>query len=175
MNLGRFEFSFQRLSHKATAFWCLLGTLYLSLDYCILMQRVEAQQISVPKSEIACQITAMTILAEKGTGQLDPKLETVNDRLLQILPGHFFKLIEGRTTRLEENQFFTIKASQDSKLSVTLKQATTDEGKVELVLKLNRKNQQVFESVVKTPPNQLFFVDQKISDTQRQLIAVGAR
>lgn len=117
----------------------------------------------------------MTILAEKGTGELDPKLETVNDRLLQILPGHFFKLIEGRTSRLEEKQFFTIKASQDSKLSVTLNQTATEEGKVELVLKLNRNNQQVFESVVKTPPNQLFFVDQKISDTQRQLIAVGAR
>lgn len=134
-----------------------------------------AQELSPKRAEEAYQVTAMTILAEKGTGETDPKLATVNGRLMQILPGHYFRLVEGRTSRLEPGQSFAIKAAQESVLTVALNRAMNEDGKVQLDLVLKSKNQEQFETVVKTPPNQLFFIDQKMSDSQRQLIAVGAR
>jgi hypothetical protein len=46
---------------------------------------------------------------------------------------------------------------------------------VELALRLNTAGQKPFEPMVNSPPNQLFFVDRKIRDNERLLIAVGAR
>lgn len=117
----------------------------------------------------------MTIRAVRGNGPVDPKLNQVADKLKQVLPGYHFMLVEGRTVRLENGSRFTIAAGSGSVLEVQLKQSLNAEGKVELGLKLMTPGQKPFEPVVNSPPNQLFFVDRKIRENERLLIAVGAR
>jgi hypothetical protein len=121
------------------------------------------------------QVTAMTIRAVRGKGPIDPKLAGVADRLTQVLPGYHFALIQGRTVRLENGMQMKLAAGPGSELQVTLKQSLNSDGKVELALRLNTAGQKPFEPMVNSPPNQLFFVDRKIRDNERLLIAVGAR
>lgn len=128
-----------------------------------------------PEPQEPRQVTAMTIRAVRGNGPVDPKLNQVADKLKQVLPGYHFMLVEGRTVRLENGSRFTIAAGSGSVLEVQLKQSQNAEGKVELGLKLMTPGQKPFEPVVNSPPNQLFFVDRKIRENERLLIAVGAR
>jgi hypothetical protein len=68
-----------------------------------------------------------------------------------------------------------VKSVEYSVLTVELKSPSNDEGKVEMLIRLTMDGGEPFESVVKTPANQLFFLDRKINDSNRLLIAVGAR
>ncbi|RLT09166.1 MAG: hypothetical protein DWI24_10070 [Planctomycetota bacterium] len=121
------------------------------------------------------QVTVMAIMAIKGAGPVDPKLTTVTKQLGQIMPEHRFELIDSKTKRLDTKQSMALKAGESSTLTVELKTASNEEGKVEMLIRLTVDGSEPFESVVKTPANQLFFVDRKINNTDRLLIAVGAR
>lgn len=154
----------------------LLGRLCLLVPACQLQPALA--QKPEPKTSIEQeprQVTAMTIRAVRGNGPVDPKLNQVADKLKQVLAGYHFMLVEGRTVRLENGSRFTIAAGSGSVLEVQLKQSLNAEGKVELGLKLMTPGQKPFEPVVNSPPNQLFFVDRKIRENERLLIAVGAR
>jgi hypothetical protein len=128
-----------------------------------------------PFSEPSRQVTVMAIRAIKGTGPIDPKLATVAKQLAQIMPDHRFELIDGKTKRLDPKQAMVVKSVENSVLTVELKSPSNDEGKVEMLIRLTMDGGEPFESVVKTPANQLFFLDRKINDSNRLLIAVGAR
>lgn len=128
-----------------------------------------------PSSEPSRQVTVMAIRAIKGTGPIDPKLATVAKQLAQIMPDHRFELIDGKTKRLDPKQAMVVKSVENSVLTVELKSPSNDEGKVEMLIRLTMDGGEPFESVVKTPANQLFFLDRKINDSNRLLIAVGAR
>lgn len=128
-----------------------------------------------PSSEDSRQVTVMAIRAIKGTGPIDPKLATVAKQLAQIMPDHRFELIDGKTKRLDPKQAMVVKSVENSVLTVELKSPSNDEGKVEMLIRLTMDGGEPFESVVKTPANQLFFLDRKINDSNRLLIAVGAR
>ena len=121
------------------------------------------------------QVTLMAIRAIKGSGPVDPKLASVAGQLAQVLPGHHFELIEGKTRRLAPKESLELKTGEKSVLSLELKSHSGDEGKVEMLLKLAIHDREPFESSIKTPPNQLFFLDRKLDNTDRLLIAVGAR
>ena len=128
-----------------------------------------------PSSEDSRQVTVMAIRAIKGTGPIDPKLATVAKQLSQIMPDHRFELIDGKTKRLDPKQAMVVKSVENSVLTVELKSPSNDEGKVEMLIRLTMDGGEPFESVIKTPANQLFFLDRKINDSNRLLIAVGAR
>jgi hypothetical protein len=117
----------------------------------------------------------MSILARKDAGETDPKLESVRNQLEKVLPNHRFELIEGKTKRLEPGESMISKAGEGRELTVELTKAGDDDGKVVILIRLIAEGQEPFRSVVRTPPNQLFFLDRKLSDTDRLLIAVGAR
>lgn len=153
----------------------LLVSLIISLALVLPLTHQASTAQTLESQKNACQITAMTILAEKGIGEKDPKLDQVYDRLVQVLPGYHFQLIEGRTARLEESGIFEIKGPMQDRLQVGLQQVLNDDGKVVLGLKLFHEDQMVFGTEIRTPPNQLFFLDRKINGNQRLLIAVGAR
>jgi hypothetical protein len=121
------------------------------------------------------QVTLMAIRAIKGTGPVDPKLASVAGQLAQVLPGHHFELIEGKTRRLAPKQALVLKTGENSVLTLELKSFAGDEGKVEMKLRLALDGREPFESSIKTPPNQLFFLDRKLGENDRLLIAVGAR
>lgn len=128
-----------------------------------------------PSAENSRQVTVMAIRAIKGTGPTDPKLATVAKQLAQIMPDHRFELIDGKTKRLDPKQAMVVKSAENTALTVELKSPSNEEGKVEMLIRLTMDGGEPFESVVKTPANQLFFLDRKINDSNRLLIAVGAR
>lgn len=117
----------------------------------------------------------MAIRAFKGDGAADPKLASVSKQLAQVLPGYSFALIEGKTRRLASGQSLVLNLAPNSKLALELKNTGSEEGKVEMKLTLALDRLEPFESSIKTPVNQLFFVDRKFGETDRLLIAVGAR
>lgn len=121
------------------------------------------------------QVTVMTIQAIKGGGPFDQRLANVSAQLSQILPGHQFKLIEGRTRRITTKEAFTVKAGENSVLTIEMREPFSADGKVHLNLRLAIAGRETFESVIKTPPNQLFFLDRRLNEKDRLLIAVGAR
>jgi hypothetical protein len=50
-----------------------------------------------------------------------------------------------------------------------------EDGKVQIRCELFRDQDRVFSSVVKTPPNQLFFCQRALNDGSQLLIGIGAR
>ena len=135
-----------------------------------------AQNPEVERSaENSRQVTVMAIRAIRGNGPIDPKLATVAKQLAQIMPDHRFELIDGKTKRLDSKQAIVVKSVENSALTVELKSPSNEEGKVEMLIRLIMDGGEPFESVVKTPANQLFFLDRKINESSRLLIAVGAR
>lgn len=162
------HFYLRRIALKALAVASLLMVYPSTLAHA---QKPDAN----PSSEDSRQVTVMAIRAIKGTGPIDPKLATVAKQLAQIMPDHRFELIDGKTKRLDPKQAMVVKSVENSVLTVELKSPSNDEGKVEMLIRLTMDGGEPFESVIKTPANQLFFLDRKINDSNRLLIAVGAR
>lgn len=155
-----------------------LATLLLvGLPVCLVAQESKSGHAGGPESgaDESRQVTLMAIRAIKGSGPVDPKLASVAGQLAQVLPGHTFELIEGKTRRLSPKQALVVKTGDNSALTLELKSYQSDEGKVEMLLRLALDGREPFESAIKTPPNQLFFLDRKLGETDRLLIAVGAR
>ena len=163
------HFYLRRIALKALAVASLL------MVYPSMLAHAQKPDVSPSSSEHSRQVTVMAIRAIKGTGPIDPKLATVAKQLAQIMPDHRFELIDGTTKRLDPKQAMVVKSVENSVLTVELKSPSNDEGKVEMLIRLTMDGGEPFESVIKTPANQLFFLDRKINDSNRLLIAVGAR
>ena len=163
------HFDLRKIALKALAVASLL------MVYPSMLAHAQKPDVSSSSSEHSRQVTVMAIRAIKGTGPIDPKLATVAKQLAQIMPDHRFELIDGKTKRLDPKQAMVVKSVENSVLTVELKSPSNDEGKVEMLIRLTMDGGEPFESVIKTPANQLFFLDRKINDSNRLLIAVGAR
>ena len=163
------HFDLRKIALKALAVASLL------MVYPSMLAHAQKPDVSPSSSEHSRQVTVMAIRAIKGTGPIDPKLATVAKQLAQIMPDHRFELIDGKTKRLDPKQAMVVKSVENSVLTVELKSPSNDEGKVEMLIRLTMDGGEPFESVIKTPANQLFFLARKINDSNRLLIAVGAR
>ena len=166
------HFDLRKIALKALAVASLL------MVYPSMLAHAQKSDVNPSSSERSRQVTVMAIRAIraiKGTGPIDPKLATVAKQLAQIMPDHRFELIDGKTKRLDPKQAMVVKSVENSVLTVELKSPSNDEGKVEMLIRLTMDGGEPFESVIKTPANQLFFLDRKINDSNRLLIAVGAR
>lgn len=163
------HFDLRKIALKALAVASLL------MVYPSMLAHAQKPDVIPSSSEHSRQVTVMAIRAIKGTGPIDPKLATVAKQLAQIMPDHRFELIDGKTKRLDPKQAMVVKSVENSVLTVELKSPSNDEGKVEMLIRLTMDGGEPFESVIKTPANQLFFLDRKINDSNRLLIAVGAR
>ena len=163
------HFDLRKIALKALAVASLL------MVYPSMLAHAQKPDVNPSSSEHSRQVTVMAIRAIKGTGPIDPKLATVAKQLAQIMPDHRFELIDGKTKRLDPKQAMVVKSVENSVLTVELKSPSNDEGKVEMLIRLTMDGGEPFESVIKTPANQLFFLDRKINDSTRLLIAVGAR
>ena len=163
------HFDLRKIALKALAVASLL------MVYPSMLAHAQKSDVNPSSSVRSRQVTVMAIRAIKGTGPIDPKLATVAKQLAQIMPDHRFELIDGKTKRLDPKQAMVVKSVENSVLTVELKSPSNDEGKVEMLIRLTMDGGEPFESVIKTPANQLFFLDRKINDSNRLLIAVGAR
>jgi hypothetical protein len=125
--------------------------------------------------EPARQVTVMAIRARKGETKVDPKLEAVEPRLAQLLPNHAFTLLEGRSRRIAEDESIVMELKNGMKLTIRLIDSEDADGKVQMEVRLESGEVVHLKSTVRSPSNQLFFLDHKIDEPEHLLIAVGAR
>jgi hypothetical protein len=126
-------------------------------------------------SDAARQVTIFGIIATPNDPEIDPKLEAVMPQLRKLLPNHGFKLLDVRTRRLVVGQSVGCNLGGGFVASTTLVQPLDENGKVELKCSLLLNMVPQLETLVATPPNQLFFCDKQLPDGTRLLIGVGAR
>lgn len=121
------------------------------------------------------QLTVMAIRARKGETATDPKLASVEAKLAQLLPNHGFTLWEGRSRRIGESESLELDSKNGMKLTIRLIHSEDQDGKVCMDVRLTTDSQVHLNSRIRTPSNQIFFLDHKIDDAEHLLIAVGAR
>jgi hypothetical protein len=80
-----------------------------------------------------------------------------------------------RSKRLRAGQSVGCDLGQGLVASTTLVRPVNENGKVELHCVLSANGIAQFNTLVTTPPNQLFFCDQMRDDGTRLLVGVGAR
>lgn len=135
----------------------------------------EFPQTSANDDPPSRQLTVMAIHARKGEESIDPKLASVESRLARLLPNHAFTLWEGKSRRVAETETIVMDLKNRMKLTIRLTDAEDPDGKVQIEVRLESGDMVHLKSTIRTPPNQLFFLDHKIDEPEHLLIAVGAR
>lgn len=122
------------------------------------------------------QVTLCAIVADPNNSTIDPKLETIQGQLRKLLPNHGFRLIDVQSKALEVGQSVRCETAQGLQARSELINVSDAQGKVQLRVSLELPGGlPQFSTIVNTPPNQFFFVDQPIGDGRRLLIGIGAR
>lgn len=121
------------------------------------------------------QVTVMVIWAKKDAVTTDPKLAPFESRLTQLLPDFGFSIEQGKSRELAEGESLDLTLKTSKKLSVRMVDADDADGKVQMKVRCESGGQVLIDSTIRTPPNQLFFLDHRIDDSEHLLIAVGAR
>jgi hypothetical protein len=146
----------------------------LALGICgIRVTRAEAN--AAPTEDLARQVTIFGVVATPGTKAVDSKLVTINDQLAELLPKHGFKLLDAQSAGIETGEALTCKLSNGYTAAVALVKPLDENGKVELRCELFQDGECEFSTLVKTPPNQLFFCRRPLPDGSHLLIGMGAR
>ncbi len=150
----------------------------LILGSALVSARARAQAPAQPKAladDLARQVTLFGVLASPHDLKTDPKLAKIEPQLRKLFPKHGFRLLDVQSKRLVSRQSIGCDLESGSTAEVTLLQPIDANGKVRLRCLIRSPGSDPLETVVATPPNQLFFCDKTLADGARLLIAVGAR
>jgi hypothetical protein len=96
-------------------------------------------------------------------------------QLRKLLPNHGFKLLGVASKRLTAGETVVCDLGNGFTAGATLNQPTDPNGKVQLRCAVMRNQLIQLESLVATPPNQLFFCEKGLPDGTRLLVGIGAR
>jgi hypothetical protein len=121
------------------------------------------------------QVTLFAVIATKDNPKIDPKLAKISPQLRKLLPGHGFRLLSVKTKRLMPGGTLTVPLGGGLTATTTLNEALDANGKVKLKCEVIREQDILLESLVTTPPNQLFFCDKMLPNGERLLVGIGAR
>jgi hypothetical protein len=122
------------------------------------------------------QVTLCGIIATPNSTVMDPKLATIAPQLRKLLPNYGFRLLDVKSKTLHPGQSVTCDLQAGGYTANAVLDNPSDEnGKVRLECQLLWNNVPLFNSEVATPPNQLFFCDQELSNGSHLLLGVGAR
>jgi hypothetical protein len=125
--------------------------------------------------EEARQLTVFGVIATPGGKTADTNLTTIKTQLDKLLPRHGFKLLDAQSKRIVAGESVTCELRNGYTLVTSLVQPVDENGKVQIRCELFRDQNREFSTVVKTPPNQLFFCQRALHDGSQLLIGVGAR
>jgi hypothetical protein len=128
-----------------------------------------------PMDPAARQVTLFGVIASPFDLALDPKLAAVEPQLRKLLPNHGFKLLGVQSKRLTANQAVVCDLGDGFSASALLVDPLDRNGKVVLRCTVARNQAAMLESLVATPPNQLFFCDKPLPNGTRLLVGIGAR
>jgi hypothetical protein len=129
----------------------------------------------IPQVVPGRQVTVFAILATPGSTAVDPQLNQVAAQLQRLLPNHAFRLIAARNERLGAGRSLSVPLPNELTLSTTLAAVTDAQGKVQLDLTLKSPTATLVSSSVRTPPNQLVFLDKTLETGQRLVFGLAAR
>jgi hypothetical protein len=136
--------------------------------------RARARRASAAADD-ARQVTLFGIVAMPNSTAIDPKLVQIADQLRKVKPNHGFKLLEVRSKRLAATESVACDLGNGYVAATELVKPLDLNGKVQLRCTLSRFGDVLFNTLVTTPPNQLFFCDKPLDDGTRLLIGIGAR
>jgi hypothetical protein len=123
----------------------------------------------------ARQLTLFGVIATPGGKTADTNLATIKTQLDKLLPRHGFKLLDAQSKRIVSGESVTCDLRNGYSLVASLVQSVDENGKVQIRCELFRNQDCEFSTVVKTPPNQLFFCARPLHDGTQLLIGAGAR
>jgi len=123
----------------------------------------------------ALQVTLFAIVATPGSNAIDPKLTAIASQLRKLLPNHGFQLLDVQSKRLSPGESVRCDLGSGLTAATALVRPLDENGKVQLRCLLALNGTPQFDTLVATPPNQLFFCDRMRDDGSRLLLGVGAR
>lgn len=123
----------------------------------------------------ARQLTVFGVIATPGGKTTDTNLASIKTQLDKLLPKHGFKLLDAQSKRIVSGEAVTCDLRNGHTLVASLVQPVDENGKVQIRCELFRNHKSEFSTVVKTPPNQLFFCQRALQDGSQLLIGVGVR
>ena len=123
----------------------------------------------------ARQVTLFGIHATPGGGKVDPKLKKIEPQLKKLFPGHSFTLLESESKRVEAGRGLEVDLGSGWKAGADLISVLDGDGNVQFRFALEQDGRPEFATIVRTPPNQLFFCDKLLPDGSRLLIGLGGR
>jgi len=124
----------------------------------------------------ARQVTLFGIHAVPGASTVDPKLKKIEPQLKKLFPGHSFTLVKTESKRLTLGQSVTCTMAKTGFVAgAELVNVLDPDGNVQFKFALELNGQTEFATLVRTPPNQLFFCDKMLPDGSRLLIGLGGR
>ena len=121
------------------------------------------------------QVTLFGVIATPGGNEVDPKLVKVQTQLRKLLPGHSFRLLDVQGKRLNAGEKVACNLEDGFTAAARLVEPLDENGKVQIRCFVLQKEAVVLETLVTTPPNQLFFCEKTLTNGSRLLIGVGAR
>ncbi|MDB5350585.1 MAG: hypothetical protein JWN86_1832 [Planctomycetota bacterium] len=122
------------------------------------------------------QVTLFGIHAVPGGNAVDPKLKKIEPQLKKLFPGHSFKLVKTESKRLTVGRSVTCTMDTTGFIAgAELINVLDGDGNVQFKFALELNGQTEFATLVRTPPNQLFFCDKMLPDGSRLLIGLGGR
>jgi hypothetical protein len=148
------------------------GAIALAAFAAVAVQRLAPAQIP---DATARQVTVFGVIATPLDTAIDPKLAKVEPQLRKLLPNHGFKLLGVRSKRLTAGQTLTCPLEDGFNAAATLTQPVDENGKVQIRCAVSQNESVQLESVVTTPPNQLFFCEKALPNGTRLLVGIGAR
>lgn len=134
-----------------------------------------AMDVKKAADDEARQLTLFGVIATPGGKTTDTNLATIKTQLDKLLPRHGFKLLDVQSKRIVAGESVTCDLRNGHSLVASLVKPVDENGKVQIRCELFRDQDRDFSTVVKTPPNQLFFCERPLPDGTQLLIGVGAR
>ena len=121
------------------------------------------------------QVTVFGVLATQGQGQDDPKLKEILPQLRAAMPGYSFKLLKVASKRVASGESVECDLGGGAVATSQLMTPLDANGKVQLRFQFSDGGLPIYQSVVNTPPNQVFYVNRVIGPGERLIIGIGAR
>jgi hypothetical protein len=123
------------------------------------------------------QVTLFGIRATAGGGKIDDKLKKIEPQLRKLFPGqnYSFELIATESKRLAIGQLVTCDFGAGFVAGAELVSIADIDGNIQMRFALEYEKKVEFATLVRTPPNQLFFCDKALPDGSKLLIGLGGR
>ncbi len=142
----------------------------LVLGLCVVPLTARAQDEMVGR-----QVTLFGVLATPGGTKNDPKLKDVLPQLRTLLPNHTFKLLKVESKRVASGGTVSCDLGDGFIAAGQLIAALDPNGKVQLRFDLSVGGISQYQTVVTTPPNQIFYINRMLPNGERLVLGVGAR